>query len=68
MLPILSDFSITVETIRPFRPTVEHTASAEYRLIDMNSTTNLNRINITVYWKDRFGGLHPFLVVPHASS
>ena len=38
--------------------------SAEYRLIDMNSYTNLNRVDIIVYWKDTFGNIHPFELSP----
>ena len=35
--------------------------TSEYRLIDMFSGSNLNRINIQVFWKDQFGNLNPFL-------
>ncbi|MFM7981781.1 MAG: hypothetical protein ACKPKO_20935, partial [Candidatus Fonsibacter sp.] len=38
--------------------------SAEYRLIDMNSYMNLNRVDIIVYWKDTFGNIHPFELIP----
>jgi len=34
----------------------------------MNSTANLNRIDIIVYWKDRSGGLHPFLLQPGCAA
>ena len=36
----------------------------EYRLIDMNSYMNLNRVVIIVYWKDKFGNIHPFELNP----
>ena len=58
LLPILSDFAIAVDATNQYRPMVEYNPSAEYRLIGMNSTTNLNRIDIIVYWKDRWGGIY----------
>jgi len=64
LLPILSDFAIAVDANNQYRPMVEYNPGAEYRLIDMNSTTNLDRLDIIVYWKDRFGGLHPFELQP----
>ena len=68
LLPILSDFSIAVDERNQYRPMVEYNPGAEYRLIDMNSTTNLNRIDIIVYWKARFGGLHPFQLQPGCAA
>ena len=68
LLPILSDFSIAVDSNNQYRPMVEYNPGAEYRLIDMNSTTNLNRIDIIVYWKDRFGGIHPFQLQPGCAA
>ena len=68
LLPILSDFSIAVDSNNQYRPMVEYNPGAEYRLIDMNSTTNLNRLDIIVYWKDRFGGLHPFQLQPGCAA
>ncbi len=68
LLPTLSDFSIAVDANNQYRPMVEYNPGAEYRLIDMNSTMNLNRIDIIVYWKDRHGTLHPFNLQPGCSA
>ena len=68
LLPVLSDFSIAVDGSSQYRPMVEYNPGAEYRLIDMNSTVNLNRIDIIVYWKDRSGGLHPFQLQPGCAA
>ena len=67
-LPILSDFAIAVDASNQYRPSVEYNPGAEYRLIDMNSTTNLNRVDIIVFWKDRSGGLHPFELQPGCAA
>jgi hypothetical protein len=68
LLPTLSDFSIAVDANNQYRPMVEYNPGAEYRLIDVNSTMNLNRIDIIVYWKDRHGTLHPFNLQPGCSA
>jgi len=68
LLPILSDFSIAVDATNQYRPMVEYNPGAEYRLLDMNSTANLSRMDIIVYWKDRSGGLHPFELQPGCAA
>ncbi len=47
---------------------VQYTPGAECRLVDMNSTTNLNRIDIIVFWKDRFAGLRQFQLQPGCAA
>ena len=64
----MSDFAIAVDANSQYRPMVEYNPGAEYRLIDMNSTTNLNRLDVIVYWKDRFGGLRPFELQPRCAA
>ena len=68
LLPVLSDFAIAVDATNQYRPMVEYNPGAEYRLIDMNSTTNLNRLDIIVYWKDRWGGVYPFQLQPGCAA
>ena len=68
LLPILSDFSIAVDGGNQYRPMIEYNPGAEYRLLDMNSTANLSRLDIIVYWKDRFGGLHPIQLQPGCAA
>jgi hypothetical protein len=45
-----------------------YSPTAEYRLIDMNSCRNLNRVDIIVYWKDKFGNMHPFELNPRNAA
>ena len=68
LLPVLSDFAIALDATNQYRPMVEYNPGAEYRLIDMNSTTNLNRLDIIVYWKDRWGGVYPFQLQPGCAA
>jgi len=65
---ILSDFSIAVSPTNQYRPIIDYAPSSEYRLMDMNSSMNLNRIDIVVYWKDHFGILHPVRLRPGCSA
>ena len=65
---ILSDFSLAVDVNNQYRPVIEYAPGAEYRLLDMNSGMNLNRVDIVVYWKDHFGNLHPFNLHPGCSA
>ena len=63
-LSAISDFAIAVDGNNQYRPMMIYNPGAEYRLIDMNSYMNLNRIDIIVYWKDTFGNIHPFELQP----
>ena len=57
---ILSDFEVPIQDANSYRPFIMYAPQNEYRLIDMYSSSNLNRINISVFWKDHFGNLNPF--------
>ena len=39
---------------------IVYNPAAEYRLVDVHSSMNLNRIDLIVYWKDTFSNIHPF--------
>ncbi len=68
VLSILSDFSIAVDANNEYRPSILYNPGAEYRLIDMNSVMNLNKIDIIVFWKDVFGIMHPLELLPGCSA
>ena len=68
LLNATSDFSIAVDGNNQYRPMVVYNPAAEYRLIDMHSSMNLNRVDIVVYWKDTFGNIHPFELHPGCSA
>ncbi|MFM7988328.1 MAG: hypothetical protein ACKPKO_54355, partial [Candidatus Fonsibacter sp.] len=60
LLSTITDLTIAADGNNQYRPMAVSNPSAEYRLIDMHSAMNLNRIDIIVYWKDTFGNIHPF--------
>ena len=68
LMNILSDFAIAVSPSNEYRPIIEYVPQSEYRLLDMNSCMNLNRVDVQVYWKDHFGVLHPLLLRPGCSA
>jgi hypothetical protein len=58
--PMMTDFIVNYSPSNTYRPNVVYTPSGEYRLIDLYGQTPLNSIEMSVFWKDNFGGMHPF--------
>ena len=56
---IIADFEIVIDKDNQYRPDICYSPAAEYRLIDMYSSYNVNKIDISVFWKDKFGNLNP---------
>ena len=65
---IISDFEIPVSETNQYRPVLVYNPSSEYRLMDMNSMMNLNKIDITVYWKTHFGDYIPLRLQPGCAA
>jgi hypothetical protein len=64
--PIITDLQIPFEPTNTYRPYIYYTPSP-YRLIDLISNSNLTDLSAEVFWKDRFGGIHPFELLPFCS-
>jgi hypothetical protein len=58
--PIITDFQVPFSATNQYRPNLEYQPSGEYRLIDMYGLTPQSSVEITVFWKDNFSGLHEF--------
>jgi hypothetical protein len=56
---IITDIEVGISATNQYRPNILFSIESEYRLIDMYSMINLNRIDITVYWKSSYGDLIP---------
>jgi hypothetical protein len=65
---ILSDFEIAISNTNQYRPEIAYAPPGEYRLIDMYSNSNLSKIDLNVYWKDRYGNLKPLRLQPGCSA
>ena len=62
---IITDFEIPISETNQYRPVIFYNPTAEYRLVDMHSTLNLNRVDITVFWKTHFGEFIPLRSVSY---
>ena len=65
---ILSDFEVSLSAENQYRPDISYVPPGEFRLIDMYSSFNLNKIDLAVYWKDVFGHLNPIYLQPGCSA
>ena len=65
---IVSDFEIAVSETNQYRPVIVYNPSAEYRLMDMNSSMNLNKIDIAVFWKTQYGDYMPLRLQPGCAA
>ena len=64
----LTDFEIAISNTNQYRPEISYAPQGEYRLIDMFSNSNLYRIDLNVYWKDKYGNLKPLRLQPGCSA
>ena len=65
---ILSDFEFPISSTNQYRPEISYVPQGEYRLIDMYSNRNLSKIDLNVYWRDRYGNLKPVRLLPGCSA
>jgi hypothetical protein len=64
---VITDFEVGVSAQNRYMPNIVYTPQAEYRLIDMTTDIPINEINVSVYWKDKFGTIHPIKLAPNCS-
>jgi hypothetical protein len=65
---ILTDFEIPLERGDEYTNSIlYYTPSSEYRLFDLVSNGGLLNLNIQIFWKDKLGFIHPFLMKNGAS-
>jgi hypothetical protein len=60
--PIITDFQIPYSATNQYRPNLTYTPQSEYRLIDLYGLSPQSSLEISVLWKDNFGGNHVFLL------
>jgi hypothetical protein len=65
---ILCDFSAALKTGTEYKPNISYIAPAEYVLNELYSDKELYSISIFVFWKDKFGDLHPFYLEPGGTA
>jgi hypothetical protein len=60
LAPVLTDFEVPFSSTNTYRPNIQYTPSSEYRLSDLYGSSPLSAIELSVFWKDQYGTLHPF--------
>jgi hypothetical protein len=66
--PVITDLEVPLVTGDEIKPSISYSPNGEYRLIDLMSNTPINSIEISVFWKDQYGVLHPFVLEPGCFS
>jgi len=61
-LPILTDFVPDLEQAGQQRTRFNYVPTGPYRLIDINATVPLNKIQFQIYWVDRLQNLYPMRI------
>lgn len=64
---MITDFTVGLTTGSEYKPTISYNPTAQYRYIDLTSNTPLSNIDISVYWKDNYGTLHPLTLQSQCS-
>ena len=65
---ILSDFEIPISATNQYRPEINYAPPGEYRLIDLYNNSDLYKIDLNVFWKDKYNNLNPFLLQAGCSA
>ena len=58
--PVLTDFELQGATGTSSQTRITYTPTAEYRMLDLRGTTPVNAVEVSVFWKDKYSGLHRF--------
>ncbi len=61
---VITDLEVPLTRGDEYKPTVFYSPTAEYRLIDLQSNSPINSIQISVSWKDIYGINHPLYLEP----
>jgi hypothetical protein len=65
---VISDFEVPLFTGLELRGINSYSPTAEYRLSDLRSNTELSRVQISFGWKDKLGNLHPMVLLSGQSA
>jgi len=59
---ILADYAAPLYTGKEYKPNITYQPSAEYKLSDVYGNNPVYQLKMNVYWKDKYGSLHRFLL------
>lgn len=61
-LPILTDFTPNLEFTNQPRSIAYYYPAGQYRLVDMIANTPLQKIDLQIFWEDKFGNIFPLVL------
>jgi hypothetical protein len=64
---IITDFEVGLTTGLEYKSIIQYQPASQWRYIDMTGNQPLNKIDIAIYWKDRYGNLHDFFLFPNCN-
>lgn len=67
-LPVITDLEVAYVRGDENKPSITYAPNGEYRLTDLQSNAPINNIEISVFWRDQYGYLHPFVLEPGCFS
>jgi hypothetical protein len=56
----ITDLQVGLTQGNEYKPNIQYTPSGEYRILSLIGNNPFSAVQISVYWKDYYGGLHPF--------
>ena len=65
---VISDFEVPLTTGLEYKSINYYNPTAEYRLSDLRSNTELSKIQISAGWKDKLGNLHDMVLLSGQSA
>jgi hypothetical protein len=65
---IITDFQVAIDGSNNYKNSIDYIPSNEYRFVDMYGNSPLSTIDISVYWKDRGGNLHPLTLTAGSNA
>jgi len=59
---VLTDYSAPLRIGTEYKPNISYQPNAEFRLVDLYGDQPLSSMRISLFWKDKFGVLHPLFL------
>lgn len=66
--PIITDIVVPIDATNRYRPNIVYNNSGEYRFFNLLGESPVNSVELSVFWKDNFGGLHSLLLNNQCSA
>jgi hypothetical protein len=64
-LPIICNFDLIYSSSSPKPLTAQYILQSPYKILDIVGNGKIDKIDLSVYWYDKFGNYYPILLEPH---